>query len=172
MVRTIKNYIVYSKYNPETGLSKVWIKNKYGTFMGKSRLHLEDKEFASEYIGCHFAEMKATINAYKKKKQDLQLRLKELNYFYEVLKSTKYINLDSIETRKLRKRIYILEREIKKVDQEINNLKSEFQYEVKARDEGIELLKKIKENRENSKLSEERQKFKEALKEKYKNEND
>lgn len=168
----MKNFIVYAKYNPETGLSKVWIKNKYGIFMGKSRLHPDDKEFASEYIGCHFAEMKATINAYKKKKQDLQLRLKELNYFYEILKSTKYTNLDSIEVRKLRKRIYILEKEIEQVEKEIEQLKADFQYEVKARDEGMKLLKKIKENRKNPNYTKEKQKFINALKERMKNESD
>jgi hypothetical protein len=168
----MKNFIVYAKYNPETGLSKVWIKNKYGVFMGKSRLHPEDKEFASEYIGCHFAEMKATINAYKKKKQDLQLRLKELVYFNEILMTTRGADMQSTEARKLRKRIYILKKEIEQVEKKIEKLKDDFQYEVKARDESMRLLRKIKENRKNPNLPEERQKLKKALEEKYKNEND
>jgi hypothetical protein len=57
-------------------------------------------------------------------------------------------------------------------EKKIEKLKDDFQYEVKARDESMRLLRKIKENRKNPNLPKERQKLKEALEEKYKNEND
>ena len=162
----MKNFLVYSKYDKESGISKVWIKNKYGVFMAKSRLHEEDREFASEYIGCHFAEMKANIKAYKKHKQDLQLRQQELEYFKTMLEQTKGYNSDSVEARKLRKRIYILSEEIKAVQATIDKLNENLQIEIQQRDASTKLLKKIYENRKNPQYSEEQKKFIKALSEK------
>lgn len=168
----MKNFLVYSKYDKESGISKVWIKNKYGVFMAKSRLHEDDREFASEYIGCRFAEIKANIKAYKKHKQDLQLRQQELKYFKTVLEQTKGYNPDSIEARKLRKRIHILSEEIKAVQTTIDELNEDLQIEIQQRDASTKLLKKIYENRKNAQLSEERQKLREALEKKNKSESD
>lgn len=167
----MKNFLVYAKYDKETGISKVWIKNKYGVFMAKSRLRPEDKDFASEYIGCHFAEMKANIKAYKKHKQDLQLREKELLYFQKILEQTKGYNVSSVEAKKLRKRLYIIGKEIKNVQNKIDELNIELQEEIKHRDEGTKLLKKIYENRKNPQHSEEQKKFIEALANKLKDRN-
>lgn len=168
----MKNFLVYSKYDKESGISKVWIKNKYGVFMAKSRLHEDDREFASEYIGCRFAEIKANIKAYKKHKQDLQLRQQELKYFKTVLEQTKGYNPDSIEARKLRKRIHILSEEIKAVQTTIDELNEDLQIEIQQRDASTKLLKKIYENRKNAQLSKERQKLREALEKKNKSESD
>lgn len=162
----MKNFLVYAKYDKETGISKVWIKNKYGVFMAKSRLHEDDREFASEYIGCRFAEMKANIKAYKKHKQDLQLRQQELEYFKTMLEQTKGYNPDSVEARKLRKRIYILSEEIKAVQATIDELNENLQIEIQQRDASTKLLKKIYENRKNPQYSEEQKKFIKALSEK------
>lgn len=137
----IKYSLIYSKYNPETGVSKVWIKNRYGTFMGKSRLHKEDKDYVSSYAGCRFAEMKAIIKTYKRKVQNLKLRLKELIYFQSMLEQTKGYNSESIEARKLRKRIYLLKEEIKKEEHNIDVYEENFQKEIKQRDASIKFLR-------------------------------
>ena len=39
----MKNKIIYSDYNPETGKSVVTIRNKFGTFTGYAFLHPDEK---------------------------------------------------------------------------------------------------------------------------------
>lgn len=169
----MKNFLVYSKYDKDTGISKVWVKNKYGIFMAKSRLNEEDRDFASEYIGCHFAEMKANIKAYKKHKQDLQLRRKELLYFQNMLKQTKGYNDKSIEARKLRKRIYLLDNEINQVQSHIDTLNQGLKKEMEQREESTKLLKKLYKNKKNPEYTQEQEKFIKALANKLdKNENE
>lgn len=111
--------------------------------MGKSRLHKEDKDYASSYAGCRFAEMKAIIKTYKRKVQNLKLRLKELIYFQSMLEQTKGYNSESIEARKLRKRIHLLKEEIKNEEHNIDVYEENFQKEIKQRDASIKFLREF-----------------------------
>ena len=67
----------------------------------------------------------------------------------KILEQTKGYNASSIEAKKLRKRLYIISKEIKSVQNRIDELNTELQEEIKHRDEGTKLLKKIYENRKN-----------------------
>lgn len=151
MVSTIKTKILYSNFNRETGISTVIIKNKYGKFKGWSRLHIEDEQYASNYAGCRFAEFKAEIKCLKKQRADLKLRLKELNYFKKMLEDTNGYNVDSIEARKLRKRIHIVSKEIHTFDEKIESATNALQQEIKARDKALSFLKKYRNNEMDSK---------------------
>lgn len=115
--------------------------------MGKSRLHEEDKDYASSYAGCRFAEMKAIIKAYKRKVQDLKMRLKELLYFQTMLEQTKGYNEKSLEAKKLRKRIYLLKEEIQNEEKNIESYQLNFQQELKQRDASINFLRSFKDKK-------------------------
>lgn len=136
--------ILYSNFNKDTGISTTIIRNKYGTFKGRSKLHDSDKEYASNYAGCRFAEMKANIKCLKKQKADKQLRLTELNHFKKILEDIKGYNPESLEARKLRKRIYILNKEIQQLDDTINKAAAALKQEIQERDKALAFLKNIK----------------------------
>lgn len=53
--------IIKSDYNKETGISYVQISTKYGVFEGISKLHPDDKDIASEFEGCRYAEIRAVL---------------------------------------------------------------------------------------------------------------
>lgn len=112
--------------------------------MGRSRLQPEDKEYASKYAGCHFAEMKAKIKCLKKRRNDWKLRLKELVYFKKMLEDIKGYNPNSIEARKVRKRIYLINKEINNLDNLIQSSNQAIQEEIQARDKALTFLKQYK----------------------------
>lgn len=144
VVDVIYTKLLYSNFNKDTGISTVIIRNKYGTFKGKSKLHESDKDYASNYAGCRFAEMKAEIKCLKKQKADKRLRLTELKYFKKMLEDTKGYNSESLEARKLRKRIYILNKEIQQLDDTINKAAAALKQEIQERDKALEFLKQYK----------------------------
>lgn len=143
-MNVIYTKILYSNFNKDTGISTTIIRNKYGTFKGRSKLHDSDKEYASNYAGCRFAEMKANIKCLKKQKADKQLRLTELKHFKKILEDIKGYNPESLEARKLRKRIYILNKEIQQLDDTINKAAAALKQEIQERDKALAFLKKYK----------------------------
>lgn len=144
VANVIYTKLLYSNFNKDTGISTVIIRNKYGTFKGRSKLHDSDKGYASNYAGCRFAEMKANIKCLKKQKADKQLRLTELLYFKNMLEGVAGYNSESIEARKLRKRIYILKTEIQQLDDVIDKAATALKQEIQERDKALNFLKKYK----------------------------
>ena len=79
--------LIYSNYDPETGISIARIQTSHGTFKGKARVHPNDINIASHYAGCKYAEIRAYIRYYKflaKLKQSAIEEIKKLyNKFYD-----------------------------------------------------------------------------------------
>lgn len=63
-----KTKLVYSNYDPESGISIARIQTPHGTFKGKARVHPKEADIASSYAGCKYAEIRAYI-----KYKDMQL---------------------------------------------------------------------------------------------------
>lgn len=63
-----------SYYNVETGFSEVWIQHLGVKFRGTATIHPEDKENASSYAGCEYAEIRATIKALKYERKILKAK--------------------------------------------------------------------------------------------------
>lgn len=59
------NKLVYADYDEDSGKSTVIIRNKYGTFEGNAYLNPEDKDIASKYAGCRYAEIRADLKSVK-----------------------------------------------------------------------------------------------------------
>ena len=60
----MKKYYIQTKdtnYNAETGISTAWIATDLGDFYGEAKLAPEDKDIASSFAGCRYAEMRAII---------------------------------------------------------------------------------------------------------------
>ena len=107
----MKNKLLYSNYDKTTGMSTVIVKNKYGVFKEEAFLHPEDKEYESSYFGCQIAEARCMIKTRKAQIENLNLQIKALKNFENVLKNSKHYTPDSFECRKLRKQIYALNKQ-------------------------------------------------------------
>lgn len=69
-------------YNEETGESFVTIATKNGQFTGKAKLHEDDSNIPSVFLGCTIAEIRAWI-------KDFKVERKKNNYKIAVLKELK-----------------------------------------------------------------------------------
>jgi hypothetical protein len=130
----MRNKIIYSEYNPETGDSIVVIHNKLGEFYGTASLHPEDKDIASSFVGCRYAEVRAHISCEQYKKEMIDIQIKALKDFENILKGRWNYNEDSMETRRLRKRMHELKAERKKISEKIAALKKALRASMDERD--------------------------------------
>lgn len=74
--------LIYSNFDPDSGISIVRIQTPEGVFKGKARLHPKDRDVASHFAGCKYAEMRAYVKYYTfmaKLKQSAVDELRKLN---------------------------------------------------------------------------------------------
>jgi len=86
-----KTKLVYSNYDPETGISIARIQTPHGTFKGKARVHPREADIASSYAGCKYAEIRAYIKYYKFLAKLKQSSIEEITKLYNQLSQCKTI---------------------------------------------------------------------------------
>ena len=80
----MKGKILYAKYDKDTGVSTVTKQTKYGTFTKNVKVHPDDFDIANQYDGCHFAELKCDIAAYRERAKMMREREKGIVHAYKV----------------------------------------------------------------------------------------
>lgn len=146
----MKSKIIYANYNPKTGKSIVKIQNQYGIFIGTSQLQEEDKAHESTFAGCGYAEMKANISYMKYRKKILNYQIKILKDCYSNMSFGKKFNSHSYEARKIRRKIYELEKEKKSWDNKIKSLKEKMFKAIETREKTLDKIYKKKKSGKNS----------------------
>lgn len=129
----LKGYVhlIKADYNENTGISNVMIDTDLGAFTGQAKLHDEDKDYASKYTGCRYAETRATIKYLKMKQKYILGQLKVLH----MIKETNEID-----------------RLILKLDKELNDVELAIKFSQESLTKDIEqrseLIKRIYSNKE------------------------
>ena len=141
--------LVDSKYNKNLGFSIVTIKTKYGNFTGTSQLYDEDKEIASSFRGCQYAELKAIRKAYKAEIKEIDLKIKTLKDFEKVLKNMKEYNENSFEAKRLRKEIYLYQKKKAKIKETIDAITGTMLGGMEGYPQEVERLRKKHESKYN-----------------------
>jgi CII-binding regulator of phage lambda lysogenization HflD len=108
-----------------------------GNITGYASLHPDDKDIASSFAGCRYAEMRAGIKYMKKKIQISKYQLKPLKRIYNELIRNKRCNKNSKGIKLLEKEIYILEDDIKSYETNIKTLTERLQKAINSRDDII-----------------------------------
>ena len=105
--------LISAQYLPEEEdkPSVAVISTELGLFDGVARLHKDDEDVASEFIGCHIAESKAYIKYIKEKIKILTNQIKALENYENLIKNLKEYQPHSRENRKLRRMIFELKQE-------------------------------------------------------------
>lgn len=116
--------LIDSAYRPETGESIATIRTKYGDFVGYAKVHPEDSDIESEFTGCAFAETRAIAKAHKVELKEKRIKLKAYIDLEKEVKQMKGYNPHSVESRRLRRKIYELDKEIKEKADILKNLHS------------------------------------------------
>lgn len=129
----LKGYVhlIKADYNENTGVSNVMIDTDLGAFIGQAKLHDEDRDYASKYTGCRYAETRATIKYLKMKQKYILGQLKVLH----MIKATNEID-----------------RLILKLDKELNDVELAIKFSQESLTKNIEqrpeLIKRIYSNKE------------------------
>lgn len=117
-----------ASYDKETGVSKCTILHNGVKYYGEARLHPDDKDNWSSFLGCRIAEARATLKALKAEKKEKQ---QELHYYENLVKTLlnyKNIDTESREYRIIRNIVWRKNREL----QSLNALIDYYQGEIKT----------------------------------------
>lgn len=139
----MKTKIAYANYDEETGKSVVTIATDLGQFTGYARLAEEDRDIASRYAGCEFAEMRARIKYWKAKKFMYEQRLKSLEDLEKILKGMTSYDPYCTECRKLRRTIYETKESVMKCRKKLEMLTTQLPEIITQRVETARRVKKL-----------------------------
>ena len=139
---------IKADYNSVDGISGVIIEHLGQNFSGFAWVHPDDKENASEFAGCEYAEMRATIQALKYELKLEKKAYKECLNFVKACKCYKKFNEDDdtakVMYRQLNRRkvkVEILQKRIEMIQEELDIL-------ISRRDK---IMIKLKEKKEEDK---------------------
>lgn len=130
--------LIHSNFDPETGISTATIRTDMGDFTGTSKLHEEDRSISSNYAGCQYAEMRAVIKYMRKRVEVVTNQIKGLENYQKVIKGKVSYNHNSMESRTLRKHIYILKKEKANWQSKIYSLSNKLYTMMMIRDKIVE----------------------------------
>jgi len=150
-----KYTFVRADFDKETGISTVAIKTELGIFEGKAYLHDEDKDIASEFEGCKYAEWRAIIKYLKVLLKQKKAVLKTIADINSNLERMKEYDKDSRQSRYLRKRFYMAQKEVKDLKEYIANLEENL-YDMMKNYRSLkeDYLKAIEKNRNKKSVEE------------------
>ena len=81
----MKNKILESSYDKDTGVSTVTIESKWGTFTRSVMVQDEDKDIANKWDGCRFAHYLCTVDMLKAKGKVFVERSKGMEHAANVM---------------------------------------------------------------------------------------
>ena len=127
---------VDSTWNKEDGLASTIIKYNNKEFIGIALCHPDDEDFKSSWTGTAISEFRAYI-AYLKHVRDNELRphLKCLCQLYYSMNRSKKFNPRGYEAKTLYRAIKRTEKDLKAVQQEIENIKNDLKNYIDNKEE-------------------------------------
>lgn len=134
--------LIESYYDENDGLSYARINTDYGEFEGWAQLHEEDNDIASRYAGCQYAEQRAVLKYMKHRIKILAWQIQALNNCQNQVEGRALYNRNSVESRALRKQIFILKNEKKDWQSRYNSLQEKLLKDMNDRKSIIEKFKK------------------------------
>lgn len=141
---------IESYYNPEDGYSSVRMKHLHTIFVGRAQLHPDDKDKASEYAGCAYAEDRAKIKALKYERKLAKEEAEICRKFIKACESTNAWDKDSKTAKVAYHQLNCRIKKVNKITDEINNLLFKINKSIVERDITLKAFEKNKQNRLNN----------------------
>ena len=104
---------LYGYFDQNTGKSVVALADKYGRYIGQAKLHPDDKNNASQYMGCALAQQRAWIKGLKKRSSRIKIKINTIKIII------KDIELNIENNKEIIKRLNI---QLKNYNNQINNI--------------------------------------------------
>ena len=138
---------ISSNYDETTGISKTVILTDLGSFEGFAKLHPDDKDNASRFAGCRYAEERALIKYAKMKIKVINNQLEVLKNISNELRNKKFYK-ENNGTKLLEKNIYVLEDDKEYFKNVIKSLSQKIVDDIAERDK---FLKEREEKKQSNK---------------------
>ena len=139
---------IRSSYDATTGVSTVVMQHLGRKFTGEARLNPAEQEKGSEYAGCYYAELRATIKALK---YERQLAKEKSDMALDFVKSVEGYSKFEKDDPSAKAMYRQLNQRIKKVNDladEINGYYTELEYAIRHRSAVLDAIKQKKESQD------------------------
>lgn len=126
--------LIESYFNETLGKSISVVKHRKKQYYGYAWIHPEDKEIASKYTGCRYAEMRAEIKALKAEHKKEKAACEECRKFVKACSQYKNFDKDSSTAKAMYRQ---LNRRIKRVNDladQINQKVQDLEIAIKQKD--------------------------------------
>lgn len=134
-------------YDTNTGISIVMIEHLGKKFSGQAYLHPDDKDNVSEFAGCEYAEIRATIDALKYERKLKKHDYKVIENFIKACNCYNNFNKESLSAKVMYRQLNRKRKEINDITKEIEKFKGELQELISRREKIMEKMKSKKENK-------------------------
>lgn len=139
----MKFKLIRSNFDENTGVSSATIATDLGFFTGYAQLAEEDREVASTFCGCRYAELRAMIKYIRKRISLYSHKIQTLNNYLLYLKSRKDFDETSLECKKLYKYMNHIKKERDMWKEKEKGLAEAITRNINDRDKALEKLNKI-----------------------------
>lgn len=126
-----KIYFLSSNFDEKTKVSTVFVQSKLGIFKGVAKYNPEDentKYVVSRFWGGMLAEKRAIRAALKEYRKKYKYIVEDYKNFYHQLLDNKSFDVYSLEARRIRKKIFLLEKEINR----LNTIISSYDFNINS----------------------------------------
>lgn len=118
--------------------------------IGIAKCHPDDIDMANARTGQEIAYRRAEINAYKKYRDNIKIRLSVLNQLYYSMNQSKHFNPKSYENKMLQRQIHFLQDDLDTVNNILVTLQENLREYLQKKDEFYKQIRKNRQRRENA----------------------
>lgn len=112
------------------------------TTVGIATCHPDDVDLANERTGQEIAYRRAEIQAYRKYRDEIKLKLSSLNQLYYSMNRSKYFNAKSYENRMLQRQIRLLKDDLTTVTNLLTTLQENLNEYIQEKDKFYRAIRK------------------------------
>lgn len=134
-------------YDENTGRTKCYLRYEDKDFIGEARCHPDDMEFATEFVGCEIARMRATTKVLKYIVKEDRIAIKALKDFYNNIAESKSMKQNDWLRQKFLNEIDSYEEDIKDIKMAIETIKVKLTAYTTGKDSLYKSLRKVRERR-------------------------
>jgi hypothetical protein len=140
---------ISSSYDPEKGTSSVVMQHLGKKFEGTAKIHPDEFERKSEFAGCNYAEIRATIKALKYERQIAKNKSDEALDFVKSCEGYSKFDKDSPSAKAMYRQLNQRIKRVNDLADEINDLYRLLDVSIRRRDIILKAYNKKQSKKEN-----------------------
>lgn len=138
--------LIDAVYGEATGVSFATIKYRGNEYTAFTKLHEEDKDKASKYAGCRFAEQKAQIKALKAELRNEKAKCDAIKDYIKSVCQYGTFDKDSPTAKAMFRQLNVRVKRVDALVDEINQMIQDYDTDIRQRDIVTAAIQRKKEN--------------------------